>query len=59
MKTVNDIRIDVGLIPEETKRMMVASLLKAFRDWKRAAGNGSADPGEGRRGAGTKDAETA
>lgn len=34
-RTVNDIRIDVTQIPENVKRMMAASLLKAFRDAKR------------------------
>ncbi|MBR6875498.1 MAG: hypothetical protein IKN00_04325 [Bacteroidales bacterium] len=34
-QAVKDVRIDVTQIPESVRRMMVASLLKAFMDWKR------------------------
>lgn len=34
-QAVKDVRIDTGQIPDNVKRMMAASLLKAFRDWKR------------------------
>ncbi len=34
-QAVKDVRIDVTQIPENVRRMMAASLLKAFMDWKR------------------------